>query len=805
MEDGAALHPALHSIHARLDRPGISVITGGPGIGRTTALAALAGAAQGPVFTGGALATLRHMPLLPLTRAVRTRLPDHDTALLVEAVRTRVKSGLLVLDDLHWADPHTLAVLPLLAEHVRVLAALRTPSGLPSSTVDTLRAAADEWVTLPPLDTDAATALVQTMAPRLASSAVAAIVARGGGIPLALRALATAPADSPGPEDPTRALNHAIATAIAALTRPARTALAALGLLGRPASPGLLGTGVTELLDAHWVVPTDDDVTAASPYVAEVAAAVLPDAERRTLHERLADLVPDAEASRHLAAAGHPTTAHERALAAARTATTVGERASHLIFAATIDIPHSTLERLQAAEAALAAGRATACLRLLDTEPLADANAGDHLWRHTLHAEALLQTGEPTKALSIADIGAEYRTGASSALRDEHTRVTLLAALAAGTPRTPDPDSPAIAHAAIAAAQRTPGWQDQLLSASTRSDRPLDRWWAGWLLVETLIADGHLTDAAHHATAFAQRCADQHTYSWETRFLAAGLWCAALQGSDLDTVVRRSTDLLDRALPSQARAYALAAACLTLADTGGLSTARTRLETARPNGSALLAWVDQEVAWLDGQPDQALSTLDTRPAFVPGLSQLTRQWAHFDLNSTAVASEPSPHPIQSIAVTLSAWHHAQAGRDAGAEFTTAAATWHDSVLREQIRCLLAAGLTTGDNRLGIDALLAAEHAAENAGLTVLLGRVRRALRRFAVRRVGTSEPTGTAALTGREHEVLLLVAAGEPTRRIAGQLGISRETVETHVRSGMRKLGARTRTEAAALLLRATP
>jgi predicted transcriptional regulator len=49
--------------------------------------------------------------------------------------------------------------------------------------------------------------------------------------------------------------------------------------------------------------------------------------------------------------------------------------------------------------------------------------------------------------------------------------------------------------------------------------------------------------------------------------------------------------------------------------------------------------------------------------------------------------------------------------------------------------------------------------------------------------------------------VLRLVAAGEPTRRIAGQLGVSIQTVETHIRAGMRKLGARTRTEAAALAL----
>jgi DNA-binding CsgD family transcriptional regulator len=56
-------------------------------------------------------------------------------------------------------------------------------------------------------------------------------------------------------------------------------------------------------------------------------------------------------------------------------------------------------------------------------------------------------------------------------------------------------------------------------------------------------------------------------------------------------------------------------------------------------------------------------------------------------------------------------------------------------------------------------------------------------------------------LTGRERDVLRLVARGEPTRRIAGQLGISGETVETHIRAGMRKLGARTRTEAAARAL----
>ncbi|HYN97270.1 MAG TPA: helix-turn-helix transcriptional regulator, partial [Pilimelia sp.] len=86
------------------------------------------------------------------------------------------------------------------------------------------------------------------------------------------------------------------------------------------------------------------------------------------------------------------------------------------------------------------------------------------------------------------------------------------------------------------------------------------------------------------------------------------------------------------------------------------------------------------------------------------------------------------------------------------------------------------------------------------GLVVLAGRARRALRRHTARHDARGAPAGQS-LTGRERAVLSLVARGEPSRRVAGQLGISVETVETHIRAGMRKLGARTRTEAAARAL----
>ena len=57
-------------------------------------------------------------------------------------------------------------------------------------------------------------------------------------------------------------------------------------------------------------------------------------------------------------------------------------------------------------------------------------------------------------------------------------------------------------------------------------------------------------------------------------------------------------------------------------------------------------------------------------------------------------------------------------------------------------------------------------------------------------------------LTRREQESLRLVAQGMTTTVAAGQLGISPETVRTHVRNAMNKLGARTRAQAIAVAMR---
>jgi DNA-binding NarL/FixJ family response regulator len=85
--------------------------------------------------------------------------------------------------------------------------------------------------------------------------------------------------------------------------------------------------------------------------------------------------------------------------------------------------------------------------------------------------------------------------------------------------------------------------------------------------------------------------------------------------------------------------------------------------------------------------------------------------------------------------------------------------------------------------------------------------LRRALDDLARRaRIGTAEPDGDgavlAALTSREREVLRLIAAGRSNREIASVLFIAPKTASVHVSNILGKLGAASRTEAAAIAYR---
>ena len=57
-------------------------------------------------------------------------------------------------------------------------------------------------------------------------------------------------------------------------------------------------------------------------------------------------------------------------------------------------------------------------------------------------------------------------------------------------------------------------------------------------------------------------------------------------------------------------------------------------------------------------------------------------------------------------------------------------------------------------------------------------------------------------LTGREAQVLNLLADGQPNKAIAASLGVSEETVKFHLAAIFGKLGASNRTDAVRIALR---
>jgi DNA-binding NarL/FixJ family response regulator len=94
--------------------------------------------------------------------------------------------------------------------------------------------------------------------------------------------------------------------------------------------------------------------------------------------------------------------------------------------------------------------------------------------------------------------------------------------------------------------------------------------------------------------------------------------------------------------------------------------------------------------------------------------------------------------------------------------------------------------------VGADEYLAKPLAADE-----LLARLRR-----LIRRAGPAQPHLASRLTGREREVLALLAEGLSRKEIALRLFIAEKTVATHVEHILAKLGARSGSHAVALAFR---
>ena len=105
-----------------------------------------------------------------------------DPVAAASLVAATVGTGLLVLDDLHWADDATLALLPALAEHGQLLISVRAGAGAGElRALDAARVAGAQAVDMHGLDDASMTRVIGEHAPTLDPSAVATVISRAGG------------------------------------------------------------------------------------------------------------------------------------------------------------------------------------------------------------------------------------------------------------------------------------------------------------------------------------------------------------------------------------------------------------------------------------------------------------------------------------------------------------------------------------------------------------------------------------------------------------------------------------------------
>ncbi len=300
---------------------------------------------------------------------------------------------------------------------------------------------------------------------------------------------------------------------------------------------------------------------------------------------------------------------------------------------------------------------------------------------------------------------------------------------------------------------------------------------------------------------------------WERHFLTRRL-SLALHAGDHTRVAALATEMLAQPLLPRTREEILVALAGSYADVGRITDALTicdELESARVRPSDRHA-ARAQVLLADGRPIEALREREAFLAAQPVSSMVALMapvfaLAAYDADRAAPVEDPDLPGwgmLAGVRPELDAMAALRAGdaEAAAAGFADAASRWAPYHRRGELRCRWARGealRVAGARDLALAELLELESDAEAGGWRPLVGRTRRTLRALGVRR---DAPRGPRAglLTGREREVLALVAEGLSDATIAGRLGLSPRTVQSHVASARRKLGATNRRQAVELL-----
>jgi DNA-binding CsgD family transcriptional regulator len=817
----------LSLLAERIERRQAIAVLGEAGVGKTSLVRAMAERAGKRLYEAGALSTLSWLPYLPLRRAFGREFEVGDAAYVASEVEREVGAALLFLDDLHWADAQTRALLPFLAGRIPLVGAIRRGDASTTGALEATAGAGFELVPLEPLAAVEAAELAVLLHPELSQAATEQLVSRSGGNPFLLEQLAAT-------GEPSESLKLAVGARLRLLTSSGRDAIGLLALLGRPAARELMGVDGADELVAAGLASGNGELSIRHALIGEATVEELEPEKRRRLHSCLANALTDVgESARHHAAAGERALAHEKALLAAERASTPGERTAHLgVAAANADGAESESLRIEAARAFLEVADYANALSLVESLHSADSNTAAEvaLLRSQAH-HGLVQNDDADRELAAA-------------VATEVTDATLRIRIAAHRARLVSRDGRfAEAHAIaeegarLADAAETEGSEvaeiystlgyarifvgapggskahehalavTRRVGASELEFGILSNMLFGLLLAgKPAEADAVALEAVDRARSL-RLVMREHTFrTWHAGF--------AWHLGDPAGAAAEAEAVLAEAVTPMNREFAAPYWWQAMTDLGHGESVRPYVEEevakARVDesiGDALWALADIELA--AGRPDAAeraaASYFDRFNRAWPFVG-VARAWAQFEqeilpteLSRTVLPlAEAAPVEVDAlIALTQGS------GELAAATFDRAAGLWDDRHVRGAFRCRWAAAESlrrAGRLEEARTRLLLLEPETERRQLNVLLRRIRRSLRLMGVHR--TAERTTVGLLTGRELEVLELVADGLTNREIARRLALGRPTVVRLIRSAQQKLGANNRTQAAALAAR---
>lgn len=826
--------PDLARAREAIDGDRTLLVTGEPGIGKTTLIRAAIEATGRRGFEGGAFATLTWRPYLALSRALHTDV-DGDADWIADLAERTVGPDVLFIDDLQWTDVGTQQVLERLIGRIAIVVATRIEA-VSADVVASLEALGAERLDLAPLDPAAAKAIARRAAPAIPDARLEAIAERSGGNPFLIEQLATSGAET----GLRRTVAHRLRSAGIAADGP----IGLLALAERPLPADALGVAGGTLVAGGFAVTTDDGLAIRHALLADAVTADLDDATLRVLHGQLATIVTaPGERARHLLAAGDRAAAHDAALDAVAAATSPGERAAHLgLAAAAADGPDADALRIDAAAALRTAGDLDGAAALLDaiasTDPETRGRAA------AIRARVCWSTGDPEAMRAAIDDGLALVAGhgsvAEAMLRAEAVVVTALvdgrfeeglrdadAAVVLAGSAGADRIRPLLLRATILTGLGLDGW-DAALEAVVAAARD-----AGDAETELSAMNNLVTGHEMHgrpavgrtlAAEMADRARILRLGGWE-RQAEALLTDLDLHAGDIEPALARAERLLEGPLDPLAAQQVGLAAALCLIDLGRFEDATPVLErclaTAADDVSGVgdVLYVQAEAALWGGRPADALQRIEAYRRYETSeyptshLVDVTAGWAALERGVAPpprlAHTEPSGMLV-GAALERDAIDAQADGRDDDvvAAFAAAADAYVGFHRRGELRARWAsaeARRTAGDTDGARRELEALEPAAAAGPYRPILGRIHRSLRLVGVRRSSASsvDDRTTAVgirLTTREREICRLVANGASNVEIARRLGVGRPTVARLLGSAMVKLGVDSRAQVAARL-----